>query len=69
MERHRGRISPESTRMQELALKHHKAWVECARRAREARKTEDRIVFEEFARRAQESAVFFERRAAVWRGE
>ena len=59
---------PESTRMQELALQHHKVSVECARLAREARKTEDRIVFEEFARREQESAVFFERRAAIWRG-
>lgn len=61
--------SPESTRMQELALRHHRVSVECARLARESRKTEDRIVFEEFARREEESAVYFERRAAVWRIE
>lgn len=62
-------VSSESTRMQELALRHHRVSVGCARLAREARRTEDRIVFEEFARRETESAIFFERRAAILRGK
>jgi len=53
-------------RLRELAARRHEASIACRRLASEARTAEDRILFEEMARRTAEAAASLDRQMAVW---
>jgi len=53
-------------RLRELAERRHEASIACRRLASEARSAEDRILFEEMARRTAEAAASLDRQMAAW---
>ena len=56
--------SNDPVRLQEIALRHHRASAECRRLAWETNRIEDRVVFEELARREASIATLAERQGA-----
>ena len=55
--------------LRKIAERRHAASVACHRIAATARTTEDRIVYEEMARRIAEEAAALKRRMSAWKTE